>query len=101
MYEEGNGYYGNADGKSIPPTRPLFCVKIRQIGGSSRRGSMGQKEKTLQEMDVLVKKRKWKNRLGIVAVTGVVTSIVAGGVGGFIKTRTTAIKKSKGEHCLK
>ena len=36
---------------------------------------MEQKEKTLQEMEVLVKKRKWKNRLGIVVVTAIVIAI--------------------------
>ena len=53
-----------------------------------------QKEKTLQEMDVLVKKRKWKNRLGIVAVTAIVIAIAAVSLGSYIRTRQTAINNS-------
>lgn len=59
---------------------------------------MGQKEKTLQEMDVLVKKRKWKNRLGIVAVTAIVIAIAAVSLGSYIRTRQTAINNSMEDH---
>lgn len=59
---------------------------------------MGQKEKTLQEMDVLIKKRKWKNRLGIVAVTAIVIAIAAVSLGSYIRTRQTAINNSMEDH---
>lgn len=52
---------------------------------------MGKKEETLQEMDVLVKKRKWKNRLGIVALTAIVIAIATVSLGSYIRTRQTTI----------
>lgn len=58
---------------------------------------MGQKEKTLQEMDVLVKKRKWKNRLGIVVVIAIVIAIAAVSLGSYIRTRQTAINSMEND----
>jgi len=36
---------------------------------------MEQKEKALQELDNLVKKRKWKNRIGIIVMAAIVIVI--------------------------
>lgn len=52
---------------------------------------MRQKEKTLQEMDVLVKRRKWKNRLGIVVLTAIVIAIATVSLSSYIRTRRTVI----------
>jgi len=52
---------------------------------------MRQKEETLQEMDVLVKRRKWKNRLGIVALTAIVIAIATVSLSSYIRTRQTVI----------
>ena len=48
------------------------------------------KEKTVQEMDAMVKKRKWKNRLGIAAMAGLVFAISAGSIVSYRKTRQDA-----------
>lgn len=58
---------------------------------------MGQKEKTLQEMDVLVKKRKWKNRLGIVVVIAIIIAVAAVSLGSYIRTRQTAINSMEND----
>ncbi len=58
---------------------------------------MEQKEKTLQEMEVLVKKRKWKNRLGIVVVTAIVIAIATVSLGSYMKTRQTSLKNDMNE----
>lgn len=55
---------------------------------------MEKKEEAIQEMDVLVKKRKWRNRLGIAAVTALVFGISAVSIGSYIRTRQTASQKN-------
>ena len=51
------------------------------------RRSMEKKEESLQELDAMVKKRKWKNRLGFAAAAALVLAISAGSIGSYIKTR--------------
>jgi len=58
---------------------------------------MEKKEEAIQEMDVLVKKRKWRNRLGIAAVTALVFGISAVSIGSYIRTRQTASQKNMEE----
>ena len=48
---------------------------------------MEKKDESLQELDAMVKKRKWKNRLGVAAVAALVLAISAGSIGSYIKTR--------------
>lgn len=48
---------------------------------------MEKKEESLQELDAMVKKRKWKNRLGFAAAAALVLAISAGSIGSYIKTR--------------
>lgn len=55
---------------------------------------MEKKEEAIQEMDVLVRKRKWRNRLGIAAVAALVFGISAVSIGSYIRTRQTASKKN-------
>lgn len=55
---------------------------------------MEKKEEAIQEMDVLVKKRKWRNRLGIAAVAALVLGISAVSIGSYIRTRQTASQKN-------
>lgn len=51
------------------------------------RRSMEKKEESLQELDAMVKKRKWKNRLGFAAAAALVLAISAGSIASYIKTR--------------
>lgn len=53
---------------------------------------MKKKDKALQETDVLVKRRKWKNRMGIVATAVIVIVISAVSIGSYISTRQTVSK---------
>ncbi len=46
---------------------------------------MEKKEESLQELDAMVKKRKWKNRLGFAAAAALVLAISAGSIGSYIK----------------
>lgn len=55
---------------------------------------MEKKEEAIQEMDVLVRKRKWRNRLGIAAVAALVLGISAVSIGSYIRTRQTASQKN-------
>lgn len=55
---------------------------------------MEKKEEAIQEMDVLVRRRKWRNRLGIAAVTVLVFGISAVSIGSYIRTRQTASQKN-------
>ncbi len=50
---------------------------------------MEKKEEALQT-DLMVKRRKWKNRLGAAAVAAAVLAISAGSIGSYVKTRQTA-----------
>lgn len=52
--------------------------------------SMEKKEEALQDMDVLVRKRKWKNRLGFAAVVAIVIAIAAVSLGSYMRTRQSA-----------
>ena len=58
---------------------------------------MEKKEEAFQEMDAMVKKRKWKNRMGIAAVGLLVFAIAAGSIGSYIKTRQKASTKEMDE----
>lgn len=49
---------------------------------------MGKKEEELQT-DAIVKKRKWKNRLGIAAVAVIIIAVSAVSIGSYLKTRKT------------
>lgn len=55
---------------------------------------MEKKEEAIQEIDVLVRKRKWRNRLGIAAVAALVLGISAVSIGSYIRTRQTASQKN-------
>ncbi len=55
---------------------------------------MEQKEKALQELDNLVKKRKWKNRIGIIVMAAIVIVIAAVSLGSYMRTRQPALKDS-------
>ncbi len=48
---------------------------------------MEKKDESLQELDAMVKKRKWKNRLGLAAAAALVLAISAGSIASYIKTR--------------
>lgn len=58
---------------------------------------MEKKEEAIQEMDVLVRKRKWRNRLGIAAMAVLVLGISAVSIGSYIRTRQTASQKNMEE----
>lgn len=58
---------------------------------------MEKKEEILQETDTLVKKRKWKNRLGIAAAAVLVIAISAVSIGSYIGTRQTGSRDSADE----
>lgn len=60
-------------------------------------GSAGSKGGTAQELDVLVKKRKWKNRLSIAAAAAVVIAVAAVSVGNYVKTRQAASEEGVDE----
>lgn len=53
------------------------------------RRSMEKEEKALQELNTLVKKRKWKNRLSVVLVVVIVIAIAVVSLGSYIRTRQT------------
>lgn len=53
------------------------------------RSSMERKAGTPQELDALAGKRKWKNRLGMAAVSALVIALAAGSIGSYIRTRRT------------
>ncbi len=50
---------------------------------------MEKEEKALQELNTLVKKRKWKNRLSVVLVVVIVIAIAVVSLGSYIRTRQT------------
>lgn len=54
---------------------------------------MGKKEEALQT-DAIVKKRKWKNRLGIAVVAVIIIAVSAVSIGSYLKTRETDSKNS-------
>ncbi|MDE6363141.1 MAG: hypothetical protein K2L86_02575, partial [Lachnospiraceae bacterium] len=58
---------------------------------------MEKKEKALQELDAMVRKRKWKNRLGIAAVAVLVFAISAVCLVSYIKTRQTVSENNTDE----
>lgn len=58
---------------------------------------MEKKEEALQEMDALVRKRKWKNRLGIAVMAVLAAGISAVSIGSYIRTRQTASQRNMDE----
>lgn len=58
---------------------------------------MEKKEEAIQEMDTLVRKRKWRNRLGIAAAAAMAIGISAVSISSYIKTRQTASQKNMDE----
>lgn len=101
-------YCGNTDRRSILSTRPLdFVRNMLQASvetvracvtmGISRRSVMEKKEEAIQEMDALVRKRKWRNRLGIAAAAAMAIGISAVSISSYIRTRQTASQKNMDE----
>lgn len=65
--------------------------------GISRRSVMEKKEEAIQEMEKLVRKRKWRNRLGIAAAAAMVIGISTVSISNYIRTRQTAYQKNMDE----
>lgn len=65
--------------------------------GISRRSVMEKKEEAIQEMEKLVRKRKWRNRLGIAAAAAMVIGISTVSISNYIRTRQTASQKNMDE----
>jgi len=72
-------------------------IRVCVTMGISRRSVMEKKEEAIQEMDALVRKRKWRNRLGIAAVAAMVIGISTVSISSYIRTRQTASKKNMDE----
>lgn len=58
---------------------------------------MEKKEEAIQEMEKLVRKRKWRNRLGIAAAAAMVIGISTVSISNYIRTRQTASQKNMDE----
>lgn len=61
------------------------------------RNSDKKNGESAQELDALVKRRKWKNRLSIAAAAAVVVAIASVSVGSYVKTRQSASGENEDE----